>query len=111
VAAKVIHEGVPGTAMGAWSLLTAGEIQAVTLYLRSFYQGPERHMVALPGATMEEHQNDSVNPKRKARTLRLKRKIDGSCVRYQVKRPDTSITLAGVSHGAKAKTGYLSQDE
>jgi cytochrome c oxidase cbb3-type subunit I/II len=55
VAAKAIHEGVPGTAMEAWPLLTPGEIQAVTLYLRSFYQGPERHMVALPGATMEEH--------------------------------------------------------
>ena len=55
VAAKAIHEGVPGTAMEAWPLLTAGEIQAVTLYLRSFYQGPERHTVALPGVTMEEH--------------------------------------------------------
>jgi len=43
VAAQVIHNGVPGTAMEAWPLLTAGEIQAVTLYLRSFYQGPERH--------------------------------------------------------------------
>jgi mono/diheme cytochrome c family protein len=55
VAAKVIHDGVPGSAMEAWPLLTPGEIQAVTLYLRSFYKGPERHMVALPGATMEEH--------------------------------------------------------
>jgi cytochrome c oxidase cbb3-type subunit II len=48
VAAEVIHEGVPGTAMEAWPLLTPGEIQAVTLYLRSFYQGPERHRAALP---------------------------------------------------------------
>jgi cbb3-type cytochrome c oxidase subunit II len=55
VAAKVIHEGVPGTAMEAWPLLTPGEIQAVTLYLRSFYKGPERHMVAPPRATMEMH--------------------------------------------------------
>ena len=42
VAAKLIHEGVPGSAMDAWPLLTPGEIQAVTLYLRSFYKGPER---------------------------------------------------------------------
>lgn len=41
-AAKVIHQGVPGSAMEAWPLLTPGEIQAVTLYLRSFYKGPER---------------------------------------------------------------------
>jgi hypothetical protein len=34
--------------MEAWPLLTPGEIQAVTLYLRSFYQGPERHRTALP---------------------------------------------------------------
>ena len=42
-AAKAIHEGVPGSAMDAWPLLTPGEIQAVTFYLRSFYKGPERH--------------------------------------------------------------------
>jgi cbb3-type cytochrome oxidase cytochrome c subunit/mono/diheme cytochrome c family protein len=47
-AAKVIHEGVPGTAMESWPLLTPGEIQAVTLYIRAFYQGPERHRAALP---------------------------------------------------------------
>ena len=40
--------------MDAWPLLTPGEIQAVTLYIRSFYKGPERNMVA-PRATMEEH--------------------------------------------------------
>jgi cytochrome c oxidase cbb3-type subunit I/II len=53
IAAKVIHEGVPGTAMEAWPLLTPGEIQAVTLYLRSFYQGPERHRAAVPEVRME----------------------------------------------------------
>jgi cytochrome c oxidase cbb3-type subunit I/II len=42
VAAKVMREGVPGTAMEAWPLLTPGEMQAVTLYLRTFYKGPER---------------------------------------------------------------------
>ena len=52
-AAKVIHEGVPGSAMEAWPLLTPGEIQAVTVYIRSLYKGPERHVVALAAATME----------------------------------------------------------
>jgi mono/diheme cytochrome c family protein len=58
VAAKTIHEGVPGSAMDAWPLLSPGEIQAVTLYLRSFYQGPDRHSVtapSAPAAIMEEH--------------------------------------------------------
>jgi cytochrome c oxidase cbb3-type subunit I/II len=54
-AAKVILEGIPGTAMESWPLLTPGEIQAVTLYLRSFYQGPARHIAALRGVTMEGH--------------------------------------------------------
>jgi mono/diheme cytochrome c family protein len=57
-AAKVIHEGVPGSAMEAWPLLTPGEIQAVTFYLRSFYKGPERDPATMPlspPATMEEH--------------------------------------------------------
>jgi cbb3-type cytochrome c oxidase subunit III len=39
-AARVIHEGVPGSAMPAWPLLTPAEIQAVTYYMRSLYQGP-----------------------------------------------------------------------
>jgi mono/diheme cytochrome c family protein len=38
-AARVIHEGVPGSGMPAWPLLTPAEIQAVTWYMRSFYQG------------------------------------------------------------------------
>jgi cytochrome c oxidase cbb3-type subunit I/II len=41
-AAKAIRYGVAGTAMDAWPLLTDGEIQAVTVYLRSFYRGPVR---------------------------------------------------------------------
>lgn len=36
---QVLRHGVPGTAMAAWPLLTPAEIQAVTFYMRSFYQG------------------------------------------------------------------------
>ncbi|MGH9600018.1 MAG: cbb3-type cytochrome c oxidase subunit I [Terracidiphilus sp.] len=36
----VIHNGVPGSGMPAWPLLTPPEIQAVTVYIRSFYQPP-----------------------------------------------------------------------
>ena len=39
-AADVIRNGVPGSGMPAWGLLTPAEIQAVTYYMRSFYQGP-----------------------------------------------------------------------
>ena len=39
-AADVIHNGVPGSGMPAWPLLTPQEIQAVTYYMRSLYQGP-----------------------------------------------------------------------
>ena len=39
-AADVIHNGVPGSGMPAWPLLTPQEIQAVTYYMRSVYQGP-----------------------------------------------------------------------
>jgi mono/diheme cytochrome c family protein len=38
-AAEVIHNGVPGSGMPAWPLLTPEEIQAVTYYIRSLYQG------------------------------------------------------------------------
>jgi cytochrome c oxidase cbb3-type subunit I/II len=38
-AAYVIHNGVPGSGMPAWPLLTPAEIQAVTYYMRSFYSG------------------------------------------------------------------------
>lgn len=37
-AANVIHKGVSGSGMPAWPLLTPAEIQAVTYYMRSFYQ-------------------------------------------------------------------------
>jgi cbb3-type cytochrome c oxidase subunit II len=37
-ASDVIHNGVPGSGMPAWPLLTPQEIQAVTCYLRSLYQ-------------------------------------------------------------------------
>jgi cbb3-type cytochrome oxidase subunit 1/cbb3-type cytochrome oxidase cytochrome c subunit len=36
---RIMHEGVPGSGMPAWPLLTANEIQAVTYYMRSFYEG------------------------------------------------------------------------
>ncbi len=38
-ARRVIRNGVPGSGMPAWPLLTSAEIQAVTFYMRSFYQG------------------------------------------------------------------------
>lgn len=38
-AADVIHNGVAGSGMPAWPLLTHQEIQAVTYYMRSLYQG------------------------------------------------------------------------
>ncbi|MHB1020794.1 MAG: cbb3-type cytochrome c oxidase subunit I [Acidobacteriaceae bacterium] len=40
--AEVIRSGVAGSGMPAWPLLTPGEIQAVTYYMRSFYQGASR---------------------------------------------------------------------
>jgi mono/diheme cytochrome c family protein len=47
-AARVIAEGVPGSAMAAWPRLTRAEVQAVTFYIRSLYRGRERR---LPQAT------------------------------------------------------------
>ncbi len=38
-AARVISEGVPGSAMAAWPRLTRAEVQAVTAYIRFFYRG------------------------------------------------------------------------
>ena len=55
-AAHVIHDGVPGSGMPAWPLLTPAEIQAVTYYMRSLYQGPAlpaQPMPAASTATME----------------------------------------------------------
>ena len=43
-AADVIHDGVPGSGMPAWPLLTPPEIQAMTYYMRSLYQGPARRV-------------------------------------------------------------------
>ena len=39
-AETVIGNGVPGSGMPAWPLLTPQEIQAVTVYMRSFYEDP-----------------------------------------------------------------------
>ena len=36
---RILHGGVPGSGMPAWPLLTPEEIQAVTFYMRSFYEG------------------------------------------------------------------------
>jgi mono/diheme cytochrome c family protein len=56
-AAEVIHQGVPGSGMAAWPLLTDPEIQAVTYYIRSFYRAsPKPPIVSTSGAahsTME----------------------------------------------------------
>jgi mono/diheme cytochrome c family protein len=55
-AADVIHNGVPGSGMPAWPLLTPQEIQAVTFYTRSLYQGPATDSpksVAAQSARME----------------------------------------------------------
>ena len=47
-AAHVIHDGVPGSGMPAWPLLTPAEIQAVTNYMRSLYQGPSSPAQPMP---------------------------------------------------------------
>ncbi|HCC58277.1 MAG TPA: hypothetical protein DEQ47_13670 [Solibacterales bacterium] len=56
-AAEVIHQGVQGSGMAAWPLLTDPEIQAVTYYIRSFYRAsPKPPIVSTSGAahsTME----------------------------------------------------------
>ncbi|TCK74344.1 cbb3-type cytochrome c oxidase subunit I [Acidipila rosea] len=36
-AAEILRDGVPGSGMPAWPLLTPAEVQAVTFYIRSFY--------------------------------------------------------------------------
>lgn len=45
---RVLHEGVAGSAMAAWPLLTPAEIQAVTFYMRSFYDGAAQQGPAPP---------------------------------------------------------------
>jgi mono/diheme cytochrome c family protein len=56
-AADVIHNGVPGSGMRAWPLLTPQEIQAVTYYMRSLYQGSvtdSPHTVIAKSSRMED---------------------------------------------------------
>jgi cbb3-type cytochrome oxidase subunit 1/mono/diheme cytochrome c family protein len=58
---QVIREGHPGSGMPAWPLLTPAEIQAVTVYMRSLYDGAAqgsstRPMTTLPHATSEAAQ-------------------------------------------------------
>jgi hypothetical protein len=48
---------VPGSGMPAWPLLTPAETQAVTYYMRSFYQGSKLQAQSMPTASsvkMEE---------------------------------------------------------
>ena len=49
--ARIMREGVPGSAMPAWPLLTSNEVQAVTFYMRSFYEGGPDMRPALNPAT------------------------------------------------------------
>ncbi len=49
---RVIRNGVPGSAMPSWPLLTPQEIQAVTIYMRSLYEGdPKAPAPAQPAAS------------------------------------------------------------
>ena len=41
-AARAIRDGVPGTEMKSWPLLTPAEVQAVTYYIRTFYVEAQR---------------------------------------------------------------------
>jgi len=47
-AQRVIENGVAGTPMASWPLLTPPEIQAVTQYIRSFYNEPAARRSAMP---------------------------------------------------------------
>ena len=51
VATRIIENGVPGTAMASWPLLTPPEIQAVTYYIRSLYAGGHMESPSTIGAT------------------------------------------------------------
>jgi mono/diheme cytochrome c family protein len=51
--AHIVREGVPGSGMPAWPLLTPAEIQAVTFYMRSFYAGPVAQQPATSAAEAE----------------------------------------------------------
>lgn len=47
-AEQTMQAGIPGSAMEAWPLLTPGEIQSVTFYIRTLYRAP-----ASPAAALE----------------------------------------------------------
>ena len=51
-ARRIIENGVPGTAMASWPLLTPPEIQAVTYYIRSLYSGGRAEPSSTIGATL-----------------------------------------------------------
>ena len=52
-AAEVLRDGVPGSGMPAWPLITPSEIQAVTYYMRSFYAGAPEGLSQPSGPTMQ----------------------------------------------------------
>jgi len=54
-ATYVIRNGVAGSGMPAWPLLTPAEIQAVTVYIRSLYQPPASQNAPSGSATPQEH--------------------------------------------------------
>jgi len=61
--ARILHEGVPGSAMPAWPLLTSNEVQAVTFYMRSFYQGgPDLRPALSQDAPAENKRADTHAP-------------------------------------------------
>jgi thiosulfate dehydrogenase len=45
IARRIIENGVAGTDMAAWPLLTPGEVQSVTYYIRSLYTGSQPAVV------------------------------------------------------------------
>lgn len=55
-AAYVIRNGVPGSGMPPWPLLTRGEIQAVTAYMQSLYQGTEITPARTPSGNDSEEE-------------------------------------------------------
>lgn len=52
-AAEVLRNGVPGSSMPAWPLITPSEIQAVTYYMRSFYAGAPNRLSQPSATTMQ----------------------------------------------------------
>ena len=60
--ARIMREGVPGSAMPAWPLLTSNEVQAVTFYMRSFYEGGPDMRPALNSGTSAANKRTGSEP-------------------------------------------------